>query len=122
MAINRPGAMGQIEGGVIQGMGFALSENFHMREGRPGVSKHAELGLPLTPDLPQIEAILIEEPHLTGPYGAKGMAELPLTATAPAIVNAIYDAVGVWIHTLPVTPEKVLAALREKESAGGGRS
>ena len=70
--------------------------------------------MPLTPDLPEIETIIIEEPHPYGPLGAKGMGELPLTAAAPAVANAIYDAVGVWLHELPLTPDKVLAALHDK--------
>jgi CO/xanthine dehydrogenase Mo-binding subunit/aerobic-type carbon monoxide dehydrogenase small subunit (CoxS/CutS family) len=114
-AINRPGAEGQIEGGVVQGLGYALSEKFFTKDGRPLVTKLSELGLLQTPDLPVIEAILIEEPHPLGPLGAKGMGELPLTATAPAVANAIYDAVGVWIHELPITPERVRAALWAKE-------
>jgi CO/xanthine dehydrogenase Mo-binding subunit len=114
-AINRPGVEGQIEGGVIQGLGFALSERYALKDGRPQVTCLAELGLPLTPDLPKIDAIIIEDPHLYGPLGAKGMGELPVTATAPAVANAIYDAVGVWLHDLPITPDKVLAALRAKK-------
>lgn len=118
-AISRSGVETQIEGGVVQGMGYALSERFHMKEGRLGVTTFEGLGLPATPDVPDIEPIIIEEPHPAGPLGAKGMGELPLTATAPAIVNAIYDAVGIWINELPVTPEKVLAAIRAKEADGG---
>lgn len=114
-AINRPGVEGQIEGGVIQGLGFALSERYALKEGRPQVTRLAELGLPLTPDLPEIEAIIIEEPHPYGPLGAKGMGELPITATAPAVVNAIYDAIGVWLHDLPLSSDKILAALHTKK-------
>jgi CO/xanthine dehydrogenase Mo-binding subunit/aerobic-type carbon monoxide dehydrogenase small subunit (CoxS/CutS family) len=118
-AISRSGVETQIEGGVVQGMGYALSERFHMKEGQLGVTTFEGLGLPVTPDVPDIEPIIIEEPHPDGPLGAKGMGELPLTATAPAIVNAIYDAVGVWINELPATPEKVLAAIQAKRSDGG---
>ena len=118
-AINRPGVEGQIEGGVIQGLGFALSERYSLKDGRPQLTRLSELGLPLTPDLPHIETCIIEEPHPHGPLGAKGMGELPLTATAPAVTNAIFDALGVWIHDLPLTPDKVLAALhtsKEKQT------
>jgi CO/xanthine dehydrogenase Mo-binding subunit len=115
-AINRPGVEGQIEGGVIQGMGYATTERFAMVEGMPMVNRHAEMGLPRTADLPKIDPIIIEEPHHYGPFGAKGMGEMPLSASAPSIVNAIYDAVGVWIHELPVTPEKVRRALQKKLS------
>jgi CO/xanthine dehydrogenase Mo-binding subunit len=117
-AINRPGAEGQVEGGVIQGMGYALTERFAMKDARSQVTTLRELGLPVTPELPVIETILIEEPHPYGPLGAKGMGELPLTATAPAIASAIYDAVGVWIDELPITADKILAALHEEKIKG----
>jgi CO/xanthine dehydrogenase Mo-binding subunit/aerobic-type carbon monoxide dehydrogenase small subunit (CoxS/CutS family) len=113
-AIHRPGVEGQIHGGVIQGLGFATSERYRLKEGRPLVTTHAEMGLPKTSELPEIEAIIIEEPHPYGPLGAKGMGEMPLTASAPSIVNAIYDAVGVWVNELPVTPEKILAAIKSE--------
>jgi aldehyde oxidoreductase len=118
-AISRSGVETQIEGGVVQGMGYALSERFHLKEGQLGVTTFEGLGLPVTPDVPDIKPIIIEEPHPVGPLGAKGMGELPLTATAPAIVNAIYDAVGVWVDELPVTPEKLLAAIQAKGADGG---
>ncbi len=114
-AINRPGVEGQIEGGVIQGLGFTLTENFSLKDGYPQVTCLAELGLPLTPELPHIQTIIIEEPHPYGPLGAKGMGELPIAGVAPAVANAIYDAVGVWVHDLPITPQKVLAALHAKK-------
>ena len=118
-AISRSGVETQIEGGVVQGMGYALSERFHLKEGQLGVTTFAGLGLPVTPDVPHIEPIIVEDPHPDGPLGAKGMGELPLTATAPAIVNAIYDAMGVWMDELPVTPDKLLAAIRAKQANGG---
>jgi CO/xanthine dehydrogenase Mo-binding subunit len=64
--------------------------------------------------MPEMEIILVEE-TAEGPYGAKGMGELPLNPTAPAIINAIYDAIGVRISDLPATKDKILAALKEKE-------
>jgi aldehyde oxidoreductase len=115
-ALNRPGVEGQIEGGVIQGLGLALTERYSLKEARPVVTTLAELGVPQTPDLPVVEAIIVERPHPSGPLGAKGMGELPLTATGPAVAIAVHDAVGVWIDTLPVTPDKVLAALHSKRS------
>jgi CO/xanthine dehydrogenase Mo-binding subunit/aerobic-type carbon monoxide dehydrogenase small subunit (CoxS/CutS family) len=118
-AISRSGVETQIEGGVVQGMGYALSERFHLKGGKLGVTTFGGLGLPVTPDVPDIEPIVVEEPHPDGPLGAKGMGELPLTATAPAIVNAIYDAVGVWMDELPVTSEKLLAAIQATRANGG---
>jgi aldehyde oxidoreductase len=111
-AISRDNVIGQIEGGVVQGIGYALSEEFRLEGGYPTITKMADLGLPTIEDLPEIEVIVIENPHPGGPLGAKGMGELPVAPTAPTIVNAIHDAVGVWINELPATPERVLAALR----------
>ena len=71
--------------------------------------------MPIAPDIPEIMSIFVEEPDSNGPYGARGVGEGPITPTAAAIANAIYDAVGVRIKELPITPEKILKALREKE-------
>ncbi|MBN1315201.1 MAG: molybdopterin-dependent oxidoreductase [Anaerolineales bacterium] len=114
-AINRAGVEGQIEGGVIQGLGYAMSERFTLKDGIPQVTCLKDLGLPITPGLPPIVTIIIENPHPLGPMGAKGMGELPLNAVGPCLVNGIYDAVGVWINQLPITPEKVLTTLASKE-------
>ena len=105
--------VGQLEGAAIQGMGYALSESFDYDQGVPRSLKFNDLGIARFRDLPQIEVIPITIPHLKGPFGAKGMGELAITPAAPAIVNAIHDAVGVWIRELPATKEKVLEALLE---------
>ncbi len=73
--------------------------------------------LPTSLDMPEIRVAIIERPEPTGPFGAKGIGEPSLLPTAPAIINAIYDAVGVRIRDLPATPEKILKALRETEPA-----
>lgn len=117
-AINRKGVEGQIAGGVVQGMGYALLEEVGLDRGR---IKNASLSSYLVPtmmDAPQIEPIIVEEPEPSGPFGAKGVGEPALLPTAPAILNAIYDAVGVRITSLPATPEKILAALKAKENGG----
>jgi len=111
-AISMPNCINQIEGAVVMGLGYALSEEFRVEGGYIQTPRMGDLGLLRLNQLPEIEAIVIEDPHPMGPYGAKGMGELALSPTAPAVVNAIHDAVGVWIHELPVTPERVLAALR----------
>jgi len=112
--ILRRNVIGQIEGGVIQGVGYALGESYRLEGGVPKTVKFKDLGLLRFRDLPEIEPLIIEDPHPKGPFGAKGVGELTITPTAPAIVNAIHDAVGVWIHDLPATPEKVLAALQQR--------
>lgn len=106
---------GQIEGGVIQGVGYATSEAYVLENGIPKTTKYKDLGLLRFRDLPEIVPITVEDPHPRGPYGAKGMGELVITPTAPAIVNAIHNAVGIWVNSLPVTKEKVLAAIQAKE-------
>lgn len=117
--INPQAVEGQIEGGVLMGLGYALMEEFVMREGHIVTDTLRKLRVPTIAHMPQITAIGIENPHPEGPLGAKGMGELPTSATAPAIVNAIYDAVGVRLSELPATPERVRAALARK---GSGRS
>jgi CO/xanthine dehydrogenase Mo-binding subunit len=74
----------------------------------------AQHGIPRATDVPSIEAVLVEPGEPTGPFGAKGVGESALVATAPAIMNAIHDAVGIRVYDLPVTPERVLKAIREK--------
>ena len=121
-AINPSSSEGQIEGGVLQGVGFALMEEMSVdSEGRilnPSLSTYV---IPTAEDAPEIVSIIVEHPYPEGPHGAKGFAEQPLMGIAPAVANAVYDAVGVRINELPITPEKVWRALNERESEGGNR-
>lgn len=107
--------IGQIEGGVIQGVGYATSEQYVLENGIPKTTRYKDLGLLRFRDLPEIVPVVVEDPHMLGPFGAKGMGELVITPTAPAIANAIHNAVGVWINSLPITKEKVLAALQVQD-------
>jgi CO/xanthine dehydrogenase Mo-binding subunit len=106
-AINPTLIEGQIEGGAAQGLGMALMEEFFPGKGE---NLHDYL-IPTFGDMPCVDSILIEEPSAVGPYGAKGVGEQALIPTAPAILNAIYDAVGVRIRKLPATPDKIRAAI-----------
>jgi len=111
-AINPQLVEGQIEGGVVQGIGYALTEEILMDEGRivnPDLSTYI---IPTVEDIPEIKPIIVEHPWKPGPYGAKGFGELPLIGVAPAITNAIYDACGVRIRELPATPEKILTQIK----------
>ena len=110
-AIHRQNSCCQIEGAVMMGLGYALSEEFILSDGQVVTDNMAKLKLPKSIHLPEIEVILVEE-ESAGPYGAKGMGELPINPTAPAIINAIYDAVGVRVGNLPATKEKIKAALK----------
>ena len=106
-AINPTLVEGQIHGGIAQGLGLALMEDYV-----PGRTDNLhDYLIPTIGDIPPIETILIEQPDPLGPYGAKGVGEPALVATAPAILNAIADATGARITHIPATPERVLAAL-----------
>ena len=113
-AINPRGVEGQIEGGVVQGLGQALMEDYQTVNGQTTTHGFAKYILPTSLDIPQINCTLVEDPDPLSPLGAKGIGEPALVPTAPAVVNAIYDAIGVRIKALPATPEKILAALETK--------
>lgn len=108
-------AAGQIEGGTLQAVGWATIEEIKTRDGGYLNDRLATYLIPTALDAPRIRTILIENPYSRGPFGAKGIGELPMDAPAPAIVAAIHDAVGVWIDEVPATPEKVLEAMRNAE-------
>ena len=113
-AINPRGVEGQIEGGVVQGLGQALMEDYEMVNGHTTTHGFAKYILPTSLDIPQINCTLVEDRDPLSPLGAKGIGEPSLVPTAPAIMNAIYDAIGVRMKHLPATPEKILKALSEK--------
>lgn len=116
-AINPMLLEGQLEGGVAMGLGYGMLEEMVLEEGQVQNPQFTDYVLPTALDMPEVEVAIVEKPAPKGPFGAKGVSEASLLPTAPAIVNAIYDAVGVRIRDLPVTPAKVLAALKAKEEA-----
>ncbi len=101
-ALNPQAFLGQVEGGIVMGIGTALTEEYVLEEGIPKTRRWKDYKVPLIGDMPEMEVHLAEHPTSTGPYGAKGVGELPSIPTAPAICNAIYDAVGVRVYKLPV--------------------
>ena len=114
-AINPALAEGQIEGGTLQGLGYALMEE--MTANDKGAIRNPEFStyiIPTASDQPDIIPILVEHPFPGGPFGAKGFGEQPLTGMAPAIANAVNNAVGIRIKELPITPEKIWRELRKK--------
>jgi CO/xanthine dehydrogenase Mo-binding subunit len=113
-AINPTLVEGQIEGGVAQGLGMALMEEFFPGKGE---NLHDYL-IPSAGDIPLIESILIEDPSPIGPFGAKGIGEQAIIPTAPAILTAIHDATGVRIHKIPATPDRVRGAILAKAHGG----
>lgn len=124
-AINPLLIEGQLYGAVAMGVGYTLFEELlHSKDGRVVNPNFRDYIVPTAMDVPPIECSVVEVEDPAGPFGAKGIAEPALLPTAPAIVNAIYDATGVLITELPVTPEKVLLELKKMENAGpvdGGR-
>jgi CO/xanthine dehydrogenase Mo-binding subunit len=109
--INPVLAEGQIEGGVAQGIGFAIYENVAWLEGRMVNGQMTNYIMPTSMDVPSIRVFFEEIPYARGPAGAKGIGELPLDGTAPAIANAIADATGADIRRIPITPETLLEIL-----------
>jgi CO/xanthine dehydrogenase Mo-binding subunit len=114
--INRQGAEAQSEGGIAQGLGYALSEDTRVEGGRilnPSMSTYI---IPSICDVPvEIETTFLEYPEPEGPYGAKGIAEIVITPTAAAILNAVYDATGKRFTTIPLTTERVLRGLSDAD-------
>ncbi len=116
-AVNPQGVEGQIEGAVAMALGHALMEEFVLKDGRTTTPGFAKYILPTSLDVPQVNSIIVEDRDPQTPLGVKGIGEPAMVPTAPAIVNAIYDAVGVRITSLPATPERVLEALQRKRRA-----
>src|SRR5512139_940004 len=114
-AINPMLLEGQVYGGATMGIGYALTERLILKDGKVMNPNFLDYKMLTARDVPKIEPIVIETDDPFGPFGAKGIGEPGLVPTAPAIANAIYDAVGVRIKDLPITPEKVLRALKEKD-------
>lgn len=112
-AINPLMAKGQIQGAVAQGIGYALMEEMIEEMGVIRNQSFKHYLMPRSVDMPSITPLMIESDDPNGPYGAKGLGEPALTSIAPAIANAIYNAIGVSIETLPITSEKILEALRK---------
>ncbi|WP_287481672.1 molybdopterin cofactor-binding domain-containing protein [Caldilinea sp.] len=112
-AINPRTAQGQIEGGLVQALGYAVSEEMaYDEQGRVLTTRFGDYRIFQANEVPEIEAILVPTYEPSGPYGAKAVAEIPMDGVAPAVANAVYDAVGVRIRELPLTPEKVWRALQ----------
>ena len=106
-------AEGQVEGGTLQAIGYATIEEMKLVDGRYVNDRLATYLIPTSLDAPRIRSILVEAPFSGAPHGAKGIGELPMDVGAPAVVAAIHDATGAWIHDLPATPERILAALTD---------
>ena len=112
VAINPALAEGQVEGAVTQGLGYTLIEEMVFENGKLMNPNFADYKIFNAFDMPKLETILVESYEASGPYGAKSVGEVPINGPAPAIANALYDAIGVRIYDLPLTQEKVLKAIQ----------
>jgi len=111
-AVNPQQVLGQIEGAVVQAAGYTILENFVQRDGNALTRGLSTYLIPTVLDIPgEVQSIVLECADPIGPFGARGMGEMPFLVLAPAIVSAVYDATGVWINEFPLTPERVLRAL-----------
>jgi CO/xanthine dehydrogenase Mo-binding subunit len=103
---------GQIHGGAVQGIGWALNEEYiYNDEGRMTNSSFLDYRMPTSYDVPMIEAVIVEVPNPGHPYGVRGVGEVPIVPPAAAIANAIYDAIGIRMKELPMSPDRILAAM-----------
>lgn len=118
-AINPDTVEGQMHGGMAQAIGWSLMEEHFMQNGKMRNYTYHDYLIPTAMDLPRLRTVIVEHPNCLGPYGAKGIGEPPIVGAAPAIRNAVRDAVGVSINALPMTPVRVMDALRAKKTAGG---
>ncbi len=111
-AVNPLNIRGQIEGGVVQATGYAILENFIQKDGFVLTSLLSNYLIPTVEDVPeQVEAVVEEYADPIGPYGARGMAEMPFLPLAPAVIDAVHQATGVWFYEFPLTPERILRGL-----------
>ena len=113
--LNPAGIEGQVVGGVVQGIGHALLEEMLLEKGIVKNPSFVDYRLPTVGDIPPIKAIFIEEQDPTGPFGAKGIGEHPIIGPPPAIANAVFDAVGVRMCDIPITPERLYFAMHPEE-------
>jgi CO/xanthine dehydrogenase Mo-binding subunit len=122
-AINPTLVEGQIEGGSLQGLGFALTEELHLKDGVILNPRFATYIIPTSMDAPEITSVIIEHPYSGGPYGAKGIGEPPIMGIAPCVTNAIRDATGAQLFECPAKPERVVDALdRVKADADAAKA
>jgi len=115
-AINPKLVQGQIEGAIVQAQGYAIIENFQQKDGKVLTPYLSNYLIPTVLDVPQeVHSILIEQPDPLGPWGGRGMAEMPYLPFAPAVCAAVQDAIGIWLDEFPLTPDRVLKTIKQKK-------
>ncbi len=111
-AINPDQVVGQIEGAIVQAHGYTILEDFRVEKGKVLTPHFSTYLIPGVYDIPnRVDSLIIEDPHPNGPFGARGMAEMPFITYTPAVTAAVFDAIGVWFDQFPLTPERVLRGL-----------
>jgi CO/xanthine dehydrogenase Mo-binding subunit len=111
-AVNPQQVQGQIEGAVVQAAGYTILENFVQQAGYVKTQHFSTYLIPTILDVPErIQSLILEYPDPIGPWGARGMGEMPFLPVAPAVIAAVHAATGVWFHEFPLIPERVLAGL-----------
>jgi len=111
-ALNPQQVRGQIEGAVVQAAGYTIMENFVQKDGYVQTQHLSTYLIPTVLDIPgEVQSLILEYPDPIGPWGARGMAEMPFLPLAPAVIAALHDATGVWFYQFPLTPERVLRGL-----------
>jgi CO/xanthine dehydrogenase Mo-binding subunit len=113
-ALNPVLAAGQVEGGTAQGVGYALLEEVVMRDGRMANAQLTNYAAPTTMDTPRIDVVIVERAYKHGPFGAKGLGEMPFDGVAPAVANAVRH-LGLDVRSLPLTPERIMDAAIAEE-------
>ncbi|GAP06369.1 xanthine dehydrogenase, molybdenum binding subunit apoprotein [Anaerolinea thermolimosa] len=117
-AVNPQQVQGQIEGAVVQAAGYALMENFIQENAVPKTTTLSTYLIPTVLDIPKkVESLILEYPDPIGPYGARGMGEMPYLPLTPAIIDAIHHATGIWFHEFPVLPEKMISAIKKNQAS-----
>ena len=115
--LNPLGHQGQIDGGLVQAIGYATTEMLHREDGRVTNPSLGDYKLPVIRDIPPLRTVLIPDEHGPGPFGGKSVGESSNTMAAAVIANAIYDATGIRIFSLPITAEKIHEGLKKTASA-----
>jgi putative selenate reductase molybdopterin-binding subunit len=113
--VNPVTASGQIEGGMTQALGYAVCEEMQFDSlGRSIVASLGDYKIFTADEMPELQTIFVQTFEPSHPFGLKAVAEIPMDGVAPAVANAVYDAAGVWMHEIPMTPERVWRALRQR--------
>jgi CO/xanthine dehydrogenase Mo-binding subunit len=113
-AINPMHVEGQIQGAISQAQGWALMEDFVSEDGYLKTKGYADYLIPTVYDVPEVHPLIVEVADPQGPYGVRGLGEMPMLVLAPAIIDAIHDATGIWFNRLPVKAEDLLLALKAR--------